>query len=120
MLKRPVSKTDLDIDLLEQFLNCEGGKKITKFLLCGDYGDSIYYPDLLKLIQRFRNQVSFNIVTNGSRQTEKFWHNLSAVLTKDDSVTFAIDGLEDTCTESTLTGPASCKELISLHRVRHR
>ena len=96
MLKRPVAKTDLDVDLLEKFLDCESGKKITRFLLCGDYGDSIYYPDLLKLIQRFRNRVSFNIVTNGSRQTEKFWHNLSAVLTKDDTVTFSIDGLEDT------------------------
>jgi MoaA/NifB/PqqE/SkfB family radical SAM enzyme len=96
MLKRPVSKADLDIDLLEKFLDCDGGKKITRFLLCGDYGDSIYYPDLLKLIQRFRNQVSFNIITNGSRQTEKFWYNLSDMLTKDDTVTFAIDGLEDT------------------------
>ena len=64
--------------------------------MCGDYGDSIYYPDLLKLIHRFRYQVSYNIVTNGSRQTEKFWHELSDVLTKDDTVTFSIDGLEDT------------------------
>lgn len=96
MLKRPVTKTDLDVDLLEKFLDCEGGKQITEFILCGDYGDSIYYPDLLKLIHRFRNQVSFNIVTNGSRQTEKFWHKLSDVLTKDDTVTFSIDGLVDT------------------------
>ena len=95
-LKQPISKTDLDVDLLEKFLDCKGGKQITEFLLCGDYGDSIYYPDLLKLIQRFRNQVSFNIITNGSRQTEKFWHNLSSMLTKDDTVTFSIDGLEDT------------------------
>ena len=26
--KRPVAKEDLDIDLLEQFLDCDGGKKI--------------------------------------------------------------------------------------------
>lgn len=96
ILKKPVVKADLDVDLLEKFLDCDGGKKIKNFNLCGDYGDSIYYPDLLKLIERFRNQVSFNIVTNGSRQTEKFWNNLSCLLTKDDTVMFSIDGLEDT------------------------
>ena len=94
--KRPVAKTDLDVDLLEKFLDCEGGKQITRFMLCGDYGDSIYYPDLLKLIRRFRDQVSFQIITNGSRQTEKFWRNLAGVLTENDSVTFSIDGLENT------------------------
>jgi len=96
LLKRPVPKTDLDVDLLEKFLDCESGHKINEFLLCGDYGDSIYYPDLLKLIQRFRDKVSFSITTNGSRQTEKFWNDLSAVLTDKDTVIFSIDGLEDT------------------------
>jgi len=94
--KRPLIKSDLDVDALEKFLDCESGRKITKFVLCGDYGDSIYYPDLLKLIKRFRDQVSFNIVTNGSRQTTKFWQNLSDVLTDKDKVIFSIDGLEHT------------------------
>ena len=94
--KQPVVKSDLDVDALEKFLDCESGRNIKEFLLCGDYGDSIYYPDLLKLIERFRDQVSFNIVTNGSRQTSKFWQNLSDVLTDKDIVTFSIDGLEHT------------------------
>lgn len=94
--KRPVVKSDLDVDALEKFLDCESGKQITKFVLGGDYGDSIYYPDLLKLIKRFRNQVSFEIVTNGSKQTTKFWQNLSDLLTDKDIVTFSIDGLEHT------------------------
>jgi MoaA/NifB/PqqE/SkfB family radical SAM enzyme len=91
-----VGKSDLDVDALEKFLDCESGRKINKFTLGGDYGDSIYYPDLLKLIERFRNQVSFDIVTNGSRQTTKFWQNLSDLLTNKDTVTFSIDGLEHT------------------------
>ena len=94
--KRPVVKSDLDVDLLEKFLDCESGKKIQQFLLCGDYGDSIYYPDLIKLIKRFRDRISFQIITNGSRQTEKFWQNLSEVLTENDSIIFSIDGLENT------------------------
>lgn len=94
--KRPVAKTDLDVDLLEKFLDCESGKQINYFLLCGDYGDSIYYPDLFELIKRFRDKVSFKLITNGSRQTDKFWRSLADVLTIKDTVTFAIDGLEDT------------------------
>lgn len=96
ILKRPVSKADLDIDLLERFLDCEEGRKINRFYVCGDYGDPIYYPELLTLIERFRDKVSFEIVTNGSRQTEKFWNNLSSVLTDQDRIMFSIDGLEDT------------------------
>jgi len=96
LTKQPVVKSDLDVDALERFLDCESGRKINKFLLCGDYGDSIYYPSLLKLIDRFRNQVSFDIVTNGSRQTTTFWQNLSARLSTEDTVIFSIDGLENT------------------------
>jgi MoaA/NifB/PqqE/SkfB family radical SAM enzyme len=94
--KRPVTKEDLDIDLLEKFLECDGGRKITRFTLCGDYGDSIYYPDLFNLIKRFRDRVSFNIITNGSRQTKNFWNKLASLMTDNDCITFAIDGLEDT------------------------
>jgi MoaA/NifB/PqqE/SkfB family radical SAM enzyme len=91
-----VKKEDLDVDLLEKFLDCESGKKINKFLLCGDYGDPIYYPDLFKLISRFRNQVSFTIVTNGSRQKEQFWNSLAELMTTKDTIVFSIDGQENT------------------------
>jgi MoaA/NifB/PqqE/SkfB family radical SAM enzyme len=94
--KKPVVKKDLDVDVLEKFLDCEGSKEITHFLLCGDYGDPIYYPDLFKLIERFRNRVSFVIVTNGSRQTENFWNKLANLMTDNDRIIFSIDGLEDT------------------------
>jgi MoaA/NifB/PqqE/SkfB family radical SAM enzyme len=96
ILKKPVTKEDLDVDLLEKFLDCETGKKFNRFILCGDYGDCIYYPDLFKLIERFRDQVSFTIITNGSRQTENFWNTLAGLMTKQDNIIFSIDGLEDT------------------------
>ena len=35
-------------------------------------------------------------MTNGANQTKKFWQNLSARLTEEDTVEFSIDGLEDT------------------------
>jgi len=96
ILNKPVEKQDLDVDLLERFLDCETGKKFNQFNLCGDYGDSIYYPDLFKLIQRFRDRIGFTIITNGSRQTKKFWNALTELLTEKDKIIFAIDGLEDT------------------------
>ncbi len=94
--KKPVPKEDLNVDLLEKFLDCDTGKKINQFTLCGDYGDSIYYPDLFKLIKRFRDRVFFTIETNGSRQTEKFWNALAELMTDQDTIIFSIDGLEDT------------------------
>lgn len=93
--KQPVAKEDLDINVLETFLDCAGGRQITHFLLCGDYGDPIYYPDIFNLIERFRERVSFSIITNGSRQTESFWNKLANLMTNNDRIVFAIDGLED-------------------------
>ena len=96
LTKQPVEKSDLDIDLFEQFMDCDGGKKITKFVLCGDYGDCIYYPHLLEFIKRFRSSKTFNIHTNGSYKNQTFWTQLSELLTPEDSVIFGIDGLEAT------------------------
>jgi MoaA/NifB/PqqE/SkfB family radical SAM enzyme len=96
LTKMPVAKQDLVVDDLEKFLDCDGGKKIDHFLLCGDYGDTIYYPELFDLLERFRSTKSFTIATNGSNQTEKFWNRLAEILTPNDTITFGIDGLEDT------------------------
>lgn len=96
LTKRPVTKSDLDVDVLEKFLDCDAGKEIETFELCGDYGDSIYYPDLFKLITRFRKRVNFRITTNGSRQSVLFWKQLAELLGQNDTIIFAIDGLEHT------------------------
>jgi len=90
---RPFPKQDLDLDCLDRFLDCESGHQIDSFLLNGNHGDPIYYPDLINLIQRFRNR-KFKISTNGSRMPEKFWHTLSENLTANDTIYFSIDGLE--------------------------
>ena len=92
---RAYPKIDLDLDHLIKFFDCESGRRIESFTLCGDYGDSIYYPRLLELIKAFRDTKTFRIVTNGSHRDEKFWHNLIDLLTPADSINFSIDGLED-------------------------
>lgn len=96
ILKMPVPKQDLVVEDLEKFLNCDGGKKISRFNLCGDYGDTIYYPDLFKLIETFRATKTFCISTNGSSQSKQFWEKLSDLMISGDTIIFGIDGDKET------------------------
>lgn len=95
-LKKPYPKQDLDVDELYHFLDCPSGREIEILSLCGDYGDVIYYPDLFKLIDRFRSTKRFRIHTAGSHQTPEFWQRLVSVLDSRDCIVFGIDGLEST------------------------
>lgn len=91
---RAFPKQDLDVDVLEKFLDCDSGYKDPNFSLNGNHGDPIYYPKLLELIDRFRPHKTFDISTNGSHQTPKFWHELCDRLGPKDTIFFSIDGLE--------------------------
>ena len=65
--------------------------------LCGNNGDPIYHSNFLELCKKFKdNNCSLHIHTNGSAKTKAWWEKLKNILTKDDCITFAIDGLEDT------------------------
>jgi hypothetical protein len=87
---------DLDVETLYQFLDCPSGRSIEAFNLCGDYGDSIYYPHLFPFLERFKSDKKIRLVTNGSYRDRKFWTELVARMTQDDVIVFSIDGLEDT------------------------
>lgn len=95
-LNRPIPHHDIDVDLVYKFLDCDAGKKIKSLLLCGDYGDSIYYPNLFGLIERFKPEKNIILVTNGSYRDKKFWTELCSRLDQHDEIQFSIDGLEDT------------------------
>jgi MoaA/NifB/PqqE/SkfB family radical SAM enzyme len=65
--------------------------------MCGNNGDPIYHSEFLELCKKFKdNNCSLHIHTNGSAKTKAWWEKLKNILTKDDCITFAIDGLEDT------------------------
>lgn len=98
-LNRPTPIHDLDPHALYRFLDCDSGKKIDQLLLCGDYGDSIYYPRLFEFIDLFRSSKTFRIVTNGSYQKEDFWRELCARLTPNDIIEFSIDGWDQKSNE---------------------
>lgn len=91
----PLPKQDLNIDDLERFLDCDGGKTIEQFVLCGETGDAIYYPHLFEFFNRFRNSKKFHLFTNGSHQSEIFWKKMAETVTDQDTIVFAIDGIGD-------------------------
>ena len=88
-------KQDLDLDQFAQFVDTDAGRAISGFLLEGNHGDPIYYPQLLDFVDRFRAHKSYVIVTNGARRDSEFWHALASRLTDQDRIIFSIDGLPE-------------------------
>ena len=68
-----------------------------KILLCGNNGDPIYHSQFHQLCRKLKEiDCELKITTNGSNRNKKWWEELSTILTKKDTVTFSIDGLQDT------------------------
>jgi len=82
-------KNFFDIDLTELL-----------FTLCGNYGDPIYYDNLIPMVQWLKNKkANIKIVTNGSYRKPIWWKELTDCLTKDDTIIFSIDGIPDNFTQ---------------------
>lgn len=82
-------KTFLDIDLT--------GLKIA---LCGVYGDPIYHPKLIDIVNWFKeNNAIVKITTNGSYKDRSWWEELVSKLTPHDEICFSIDGIPENFTQ---------------------
>jgi len=86
---------DIDIDDLINFFHVN--KFYNSFIsLCGNNGDPIYHPEFKTLIKKLKEQNHIlEIHTNGSAKTKKFWIEICDILTKQDTIIFAIDGLKN-------------------------
>ena len=67
----------------------------------GDYGDPCTCPEILEILEyitKHNNKSAIQINTNGGMKTERFWHDLGKLFTKNKRryVIFSVDGLEDT------------------------
>ena len=82
-------KAFLDIDLTDL---C--------FTICGDYGDAIYYDDLINLVSWLKqSKAVVSIHTNGSYKSKDWWEELASHMDTQDRVVFALDGLPNNFTK---------------------
>jgi len=83
---------EINIDHVAKFVGTNAEVK-----MCGNNGDPIYHSKFLQLCKRLKdNNCKLHIHTNGSSKTKTWWNKLKEILGKEDCITFAIDGLEDT------------------------
>lgn len=88
----------LDIDVLDRFLDIDLSD--LDILLCGNYGDPIYHPDLHRMVRMLKSRGSHvTITTNGSYKTQTWWNELVEILDNRDTVIFSIDGTPDNFTQ---------------------
>lgn len=78
----------------EAYKNLLDRDGVTKFHLCGNYGDPIYYKHLLRLCEYIKTKPESEITihTNGSYKTNEFWGELATILQPEDTLVFSIDG----------------------------
>ena len=82
---------NLDINDLLHFLDIDLTGK--KFSLCGNYGDPIYHPQMIELVQRLKYKGAIvSITTNGSYKDASWWQALVELLDYSDRIVFSVDG----------------------------
>ena len=93
----------LDRSVLMRFLDLDlAGVKI---IMCGNYGDPIYHPDLVGLVRDLKARGAvISMVTNGSHRKRSWWQDLVNELSADDCVTFSIDGIPENFTQYRING----------------
>lgn len=73
--------------------------KLKKLILCGNYGDPLTNPDVVKILSRFRKyspDIEITLHTNASGRASDWWIELGHVIGNKGRVYFSVDGLEDT------------------------
>lgn len=94
----------LDRSVLMQFLDIDlSGLPV---IMCGNYGDPIYHPDLTGLVRdlKQRGVAMIDLTTNGSHRKQSWWQEFTAELSQDDLVTFSIDGIPENFTQYRING----------------
>jgi MoaA/NifB/PqqE/SkfB family radical SAM enzyme len=94
---------NLNLSSLKKFLDVDlTGLTI---LLCGNYGDPIYYPDIFPMIKWLKSKNSnISLITNGSYKKEEWWRELVSILTETDTIFFSVDGTPDNFTKYRING----------------
>lgn len=89
---------NLDINDLMKFLDVDLTGLSVEF--CGDYGDPIYHPEFVEMVQAVKQRgARIIITTNGSYRKSDWWQALCQCLDGGDIIRFSIDGMPDNFTQ---------------------
>lgn len=83
---------DIALEDIKKFLLSASPRKV---FFCGVYGDPIYHPDFIEIIRFMKQELPYTMIiihTNGTGKKDEWWHELISLLTRKDSIYFAIDG----------------------------
>lgn len=85
----------MDFDVLKDIVE---NSDYRKYVFCGAYGDAIYHPQILEIIEWMLSQrKKWFIETNGAHKPTRFWDKLADLeWRRGAGLIFSIDGLEDT------------------------
>jgi len=92
-------KREITIENLKQWLPKEILINVKELILKGTFSDPLISRHIVEIIEWFNSNTNveqINIYTNGSLRNKNFWQWLAKTLPVKSTVTFAIDGLEDT------------------------
>lgn len=85
---------NLNLDDLKNFIDIDLKNKIIS--LNGNYGDPMYHPEIIKLVEYLKLSGARIILhTNGSYISDQTWQALADLVDENDIVNFSIDGIPE-------------------------
>jgi len=94
--KEKVNFAHTTLPWLKDKIGADVVKRLKRFTSCGNFGDGAMNPECLEIYQWLREvnpDINLRLHSNGGARNQDFWKGMAEV---DVSVTFAIDGLENT------------------------
>lgn len=90
---------DWTIEDFKKIMTPEVLHQLQYYYFCGNFGDPMVNNDLIDMVEYSNSiapHVSIRIHTNGGARKPEWWKKLASVCNENDTVIFALDGLEDT------------------------
>jgi MoaA/NifB/PqqE/SkfB family radical SAM enzyme len=91
-----LSHLSLSLEDIQNIFKPDFIKQLNKMYMCGNVGDPMMAPDCVDIAAWFRmhnEDMLISMVTNGGARDLDFWKSMTYYV---NSITFSIDGLEDT------------------------
>lgn len=89
---------DLELDVFKKFLPPSIISNVKRFLFNGKFGDALMHKGFLEFVKYIKENSDASIIihTNASLRSEEWWKGLGSILNDRGTVSFNVDGLEDT------------------------